>query len=40
MSSNPAHAVDSAAFRMACGKFATGITIVTVIGPDGLHRTG
>jgi flavin reductase (DIM6/NTAB) family NADH-FMN oxidoreductase RutF len=36
MSSNPAQAVDSVAFRMACGKFATGITIVTVIGPDGL----
>ena len=28
--------VDPAAFRQACGKFATGITIVTVIGPDGL----
>jgi flavin reductase (DIM6/NTAB) family NADH-FMN oxidoreductase RutF len=28
--------VDSAAFRLACGKFATGITVVTVIGPDGL----
>jgi len=36
MSSNPVQAADSAAFRMACGKFATGITIVTVIGPDGL----
>jgi len=33
---SPAQTVDSAAFRMACGKFATGITIVTVIGPDGL----
>jgi flavin reductase (DIM6/NTAB) family NADH-FMN oxidoreductase RutF len=27
--------VDSAAFRKACGTFATGITIVTVMGPDG-----
>jgi flavin reductase (DIM6/NTAB) family NADH-FMN oxidoreductase RutF len=41
MSSNPLPpcaptAVDSRAFRNACGKFATGITIVTVIGPDGL----
>jgi flavin reductase (DIM6/NTAB) family NADH-FMN oxidoreductase RutF len=40
MSSNPVPpcipTVDSAAFRHACGKFATGITIVTVIGPDGL----
>jgi flavin reductase (DIM6/NTAB) family NADH-FMN oxidoreductase RutF len=40
MSSNPlppcVPSVDSAAFRQACGKFATGITIVTVMGPDGL----
>jgi flavin reductase (DIM6/NTAB) family NADH-FMN oxidoreductase RutF len=35
MSSNTLPAVDSAAFRKACGRFATGITIVTVIGPDG-----
>jgi flavin reductase (DIM6/NTAB) family NADH-FMN oxidoreductase RutF len=37
MSSNPTvQGIDSAAFRQACGKFATGITIVTVIGADGL----
>jgi flavin reductase (DIM6/NTAB) family NADH-FMN oxidoreductase RutF len=40
MSSNAAPplvpAVDSSVFRTACGKFATGITIVTVIGNDGL----
>ena len=39
MSSNVAPpcapAVDPAGFRQACGKFATGITVVTVIGPDG-----
>jgi flavin reductase (DIM6/NTAB) family NADH-FMN oxidoreductase RutF len=33
--STPASAADSVVFRQACGKFATGITIVTVIGPDG-----
>jgi flavin reductase (DIM6/NTAB) family NADH-FMN oxidoreductase RutF len=36
MSSNPVETVDSIAFRHACGRFATGITIVTVIGPDGV----
>ncbi len=38
MSSHTLPNVDSAAFRTACGKFATGITIVTVIGPDGLPQ--
>jgi (E)-2-((N-methylformamido)methylene)succinate hydrolase len=28
--------VDSWLYRTACGKFATGITIVTVVGQDGL----
>jgi flavin reductase (DIM6/NTAB) family NADH-FMN oxidoreductase RutF len=40
MSSNPAHLcpapVDSNLFRSACSRFATGITVVTVLGPDGL----
>ena len=35
MSSNPVPTIDSVLFRQACGRFATGITIVTVIGPDG-----
>lgn len=29
--------VTAAAFRRACGHFATGVTIVTVRGPDGSH---
>jgi flavin reductase (DIM6/NTAB) family NADH-FMN oxidoreductase RutF len=28
--------VDSSLYRTACGKFATGITVVTVVGQDGL----
>jgi hypothetical protein len=39
MSSNAANpaapVVESTAFRAACGKFATGITVVTVMGDDG-----
>lgn len=39
MSSNavthPAPGSDSSLFRTACGKFATGITVVTVTGEDG-----
>ena len=38
MSSHTLPTVDSEAFRTACGKFATGITIVTVIGADGLPQ--
>jgi flavin reductase (DIM6/NTAB) family NADH-FMN oxidoreductase RutF len=38
MSSNAAPpsvpAIDSHAFRAACGKFSTGVTIVTALGPD------
>jgi (E)-2-((N-methylformamido)methylene)succinate hydrolase len=39
MSSNaatpPASGLDSSVFRTACGKFSTGVTVVTVIGEDG-----
>jgi flavin reductase (DIM6/NTAB) family NADH-FMN oxidoreductase RutF len=33
---NPPVALDSEAFRRACSKFATGITVATVIDDDGL----
>lgn len=34
-SANPAPAFDTRAFRNALGSFATGITVVTAIAPDG-----
>src|SRR5690606_41805678 len=30
-------AFDSRAFRNALGQFATGVTVITVKGPEGLH---
>lgn len=31
-----ASVVDSAQFRELCGRFATGVVIITVVGPDGM----
>ena len=32
---NPSVSVDSNSFRRACAKFATGVTIATILAPDG-----